>query len=140
VIRRRRAPLGVWSRRSGHGRRVRGGRATRAHRRPPEYDEVLVNADECAEAVRMLWTADLSGSPELVVIIFNQVIRPLLARPNGPEQMLMSILRVVRFLTVMAAAGHGTSPGEIVQNVALIELSGGVVLDDDETEDDADVD
>lgn len=137
-------------RRSMHRSRPRGveilrqrGRRLLEKRTPryvPAYDEVRVNSSECAAAVRMLWTADMGGGPEVVSIVFNEEIRPLLAQPNGSEQVLLEFIRVVRFLTVMAASGHGTTPSEIVQNVALIELSGGAVLEDDETEDDSDVD
>jgi len=78
----------------------------------------------------MLWTADLGCGPEMVALVFNEAVRPILAQPNGPEQVLLEFVRVVRFLTVMAASGHETTPSEIVQNVALLELGHGLAPDD----------
>ena len=86
-----------------------------------EFNDFSEPSEEYDDAARMLWTAGIEGSPELVTKIFKDFIKPLIAKPNGAELLAHALLKIIRFLSSMAVDHLEIEAEMIVQEIALIE-------------------
>lgn len=86
-----------------------------------EFNDFSAPSEEYDDAARMLWTAGIEGSPELVTKIFKDFIRPLIAKPNGAELLAHALLKIIRFFSSMAVDHLEIEAEMIVQEIALIE-------------------
>ncbi len=86
-----------------------------------EFNVFSAPSEEYDDAARMLWTAGIEGSPELVTKIFKDFIRPLIAKPNGAELLAHALLKIISFLSSMAGDHLEVEADFIVQEIALIE-------------------
>jgi len=86
-----------------------------------DFTDSFETGEEYDDAARMLWTAGIEGSPELIAKIFEEFIRPLVARPNGAELLAHALLKIISFLSSMVGDHLEVEADFIVQEIALIE-------------------